>query len=58
MGDMVAAMVRGYQGSALRHPDAVAATLKHWLGYQYTHGPDYTASGATAVAARRLPAGI
>jgi beta-glucosidase len=47
MGDMVAAMVRGYQGSTLRHPDAVAATLKHWLGYQYTHGPDYTDSGAS-----------
>src|SRR5439155_469016 len=44
---MVAAMVRGYQGSALRPPDAVVATLKHWLGYQYTHGPDYTDSGAS-----------
>ena len=51
MGDMVAAMIRGYQGSALRAPDAVAATLKHWLGYQYPHSPDYTDSGAS----RRLP---
>jgi beta-glucosidase len=47
MSDMVAAMVRGYQGPALRHPEALAATLKHWLGYQYTHGPDYTDSGAS-----------
>jgi beta-glucosidase len=39
-------LVRGIQGDALADPDSVAATLKHWIGYQCADdGTDYT--GAT-----------
>jgi beta-glucosidase len=39
-------LVRGMQGDALSDPDTVAATLKHWIGYQCADdGTDYT--GAT-----------
>src|SRR5918996_4379871 len=39
-------LVRGMQGDALSDPDSVAATLKHWIGYQCADdGTDYT--GAT-----------
>jgi beta-glucosidase len=39
-------LVRGIQGDALNDPNTVAATLKHWIGYQCAgDGTDYT--GAT-----------
>jgi beta-glucosidase len=39
-------LVRGMQGPSLADPDSVAATLKHWIGYQCADdGTDYT--GAT-----------
>jgi beta-glucosidase len=35
-------IVRGFQGAALHAPDTVAATLKHWIGYQCSDdGTDY-----------------
>jgi beta-glucosidase len=35
-------LVRGMQGQSLADPDTVAATLKHWVGYQCSHsGVDY-----------------
>jgi beta-glucosidase len=39
-------LVRGFQGDALDHPDTVAATLKHWIGYQCAEdGTDYAGAG-------------
>lgn len=36
-------LVRGMQGDDLSDPDTVAATLKHWIGYQCADdGTDYT----------------
>jgi beta-glucosidase len=36
-------LVRGIQGDSLADPDSVAATLKHWIGYQCADdGTDYT----------------
>lgn len=36
-------LVRGIQGQSLADPDSVAATLKHWIGYQCADdGTDYT----------------
>ena len=35
-------IVRGFQGVSLKEPDTVAATLKHWIGYQCSDdGTDY-----------------
>ncbi|MGH6900808.1 MAG: glycoside hydrolase family 3 N-terminal domain-containing protein, partial [Geminicoccaceae bacterium] len=35
-------IVRGFQGDSLDAPDTVAATLKHWIGYQCSDdGTDY-----------------
>ena len=35
-------IVRGFQGASLEEPDTVAATLKHWIGYQCSDdGTDY-----------------
>ena len=35
-------LVRGFQGGSLAAPDTVAATLKHWIGYQCApDGTDY-----------------
>ena len=35
-------IVRGFQGASLKDPDTVAATLKHWIGYQCSDdGTDY-----------------
>jgi beta-glucosidase len=35
-------IVRGFQGASLAAPDTVAATLKHWIGYQCSEdGTDY-----------------
>jgi beta-glucosidase len=35
-------IVRGFQGASLAEPDTVAATLKHWIGYQCGgDGSDY-----------------
>ncbi|MFE6967762.1 glycoside hydrolase family 3 N-terminal domain-containing protein [Isoptericola sp. NPDC057653] len=38
IGEMGAAMVRGYQGDGLTDPTAVLATAKHFAGYSETQG--------------------
>lgn len=38
IGELGAAMVRGYQGSGLDDPTAVLATAKHFAGYSETQG--------------------
>ncbi|BDZ65290.1 glycoside hydrolase family 3 N-terminal domain-containing protein [Agromyces mangrovi Wang et al. 2018] len=38
IGELGAAMIRGYQGSGLADPTAVLATAKHFAGYSETQG--------------------
>ena len=38
IGELAAAMVRGYQGHGLADPDAILATAKHFAGYSETQG--------------------
>ncbi|AGL19386.1 glycoside hydrolase family 3 N-terminal domain-containing protein [Actinoplanes sp. N902-109] len=38
IGELGAAMIRGYQGSGLTDPTAVLATAKHFAGYSETQG--------------------
>lgn len=38
IGEFACAMIRGYQGRKLGHPDAVLATAKHYAGYSETLG--------------------
>ncbi|SKC40303.1 exo-beta-d-1,3/1,6-glucosidase [Okibacterium fritillariae] len=38
IGELGAAMIRGYQGEGLTDPDAVLATAKHFAGYSETQG--------------------
>jgi len=38
IGELAAAMVRGYQGHGLTDPDAILATAKHFAGYSETQG--------------------
>ncbi|TDC59951.1 beta-glucosidase [Micromonospora sp. KC207] len=38
IGELAAAMVRGYQGEDLADPTAVLATAKHFVGYSETQG--------------------
>ena len=38
LGELGAAMVRGYQGHGLADPDAILATAKHFAGYSETQG--------------------
>ncbi len=38
IGELGAAMIRGYQGRGLADPDAILATAKHYTGYSETHG--------------------
>ncbi|WP_309128823.1 glycoside hydrolase family 3 N-terminal domain-containing protein [Microbacterium sp.] len=38
IGELAAAMVRGYQGSGLSDPTAILATAKHFAGYSETQG--------------------
>ncbi|MFT4214367.1 MAG: glycoside hydrolase family 3 N-terminal domain-containing protein [Microbacterium sp.] len=38
IGELAAAMVRGYQGEGLTDPTAVLATAKHFAGYSETQG--------------------
>jgi len=38
IGELAAAMVRGYQGNGLSDPDAILATAKHFAGYSETQG--------------------
>jgi len=38
IGELAAAMVRGYQGDGLSDPDAILATAKHFAGYSETQG--------------------
>ncbi|WP_374312865.1 glycoside hydrolase family 3 N-terminal domain-containing protein [Microbacterium sp.] len=38
IGELAAAMVRGYQGGGLDDPDAILATAKHFAGYSETQG--------------------
>jgi beta-glucosidase len=38
IGEMVAAMVRGYQGDDLSDPDSILACPKHYAGYSETRG--------------------
>ena len=38
IGELAAAMVRGYQGHGLSDPDAILATAKHFAGYSETQG--------------------
>lgn len=38
IGELAAAMVRGYQGDGLEDPDAILATAKHFAGYSETQG--------------------
>ncbi len=38
IGELAAAMVRGYQGDGLGDPDAILATAKHFAGYSETQG--------------------
>ena len=38
IGELAAAMMRGYQGSGLADPTAVLATAKHFAGYSETQG--------------------
>lgn len=43
-------LVRGIQSPALDHPDTVAATLKHWIGYQCAEdGTDYRGAEISAL---------
>ncbi|MBI9051676.1 MAG: glycoside hydrolase family 3 C-terminal domain-containing protein [Anaerolineaceae bacterium] len=38
IGEMAAAMIRGYQGKGLDDPTAILATAKHYAGYSETQG--------------------
>lgn len=38
IGELAAAMIRGYQGSSLEDPDSILATAKHYAGYSETQG--------------------
>ena len=38
IGELAAAMVRGYQGDGLEDPTAILATAKHFAGYSETQG--------------------
>lgn len=38
IGELAAAMVRGYQGAGLTDPTAILATAKHFAGYSETQG--------------------
>ncbi|WP_086666743.1 glycoside hydrolase family 3 N-terminal domain-containing protein [Lentzea kentuckyensis] len=38
IGELAAAMVRGYQGDGLQDPTAILATAKHFAGYSETQG--------------------
>jgi len=38
IGELAAAMVRGYQGEGLEDPTAILATAKHFAGYSETQG--------------------
>ncbi len=38
IGELAAAMVRGYQGAGLADPTAILATAKHFAGYSETQG--------------------
>lgn len=38
IGELGAAMIRGYQGTGLKDPTAVLATAKHFAGYSETQG--------------------
>ncbi|MDQ4215122.1 glycoside hydrolase family 3 N-terminal domain-containing protein [Microbacterium sp. ASV81] len=38
IGELAAAMVRGYQGTGLADPTAILATAKHFAGYSETQG--------------------
>ncbi|HSP51331.1 MAG TPA: glycoside hydrolase family 3 N-terminal domain-containing protein [Cryobacterium sp.] len=38
IGELAAAMVRGYQGNGLADPTAILATAKHFAGYSETQG--------------------
>jgi beta-glucosidase len=38
IGELASALIRGYQGDDLSHPDAVAACTKHYAGYSETLG--------------------
>jgi beta-glucosidase len=38
IGEMAAAMIRGYQGRGLEDPSAILATAKHYAGYSETQG--------------------
>ena len=38
IGELAAAMVRGYQGTGLDDPSAILATAKHFAGYSETQG--------------------
>lgn len=38
IGELAAAMVRGYQGNGLQDPTAILATAKHFAGYSETQG--------------------
>ncbi|MDX2112103.1 MAG: glycoside hydrolase family 3 N-terminal domain-containing protein [Verrucomicrobiota bacterium] len=38
IGELGAAMIRGYQGDDWTHPDSVLATAKHFAGYSETQG--------------------
>jgi len=38
IGELAAAMIRGYQGDGLQDPTAILATAKHFAGYSETQG--------------------
>ncbi len=38
IGELAAAMIRGYQGDGLKDPTAILATAKHFVGYSETQG--------------------
>ncbi|HZJ39548.1 MAG TPA: glycoside hydrolase family 3 N-terminal domain-containing protein, partial [Demequina sp.] len=38
IGELAAAMIRGYQGDGLKDPTAILATAKHFAGYSETQG--------------------
>ncbi|WP_142044939.1 glycoside hydrolase family 3 N-terminal domain-containing protein [Arthrobacter sp. SLBN-100] len=38
IGELGAAMIRGYQGNGLNDPEAILATAKHFVGYSETQG--------------------
>jgi len=38
IGELAAAMIRGYQGEGLKDPTAILATAKHFAGYSETQG--------------------